>query len=183
MSDLTEKVCTGCKIMKPITDFGYRTISKDGRAYKCKVCLAAYDKARHIGDRKAKAMARAAAWGKKNKHKRRFIRLRHAYGITEREYNERYAAQNRRCQICLTPQEKLCVDHCHTTKSIRGLLCNHCNAAIGHMRDAPDRLRAAAIYLEVSMSSRSQFRATEVSATPWPIDARYPYDTLGNWVT
>lgn len=45
------------------------------------------------------------------------------------------------------------VDHCHETGVVRGLLCHNCNFAIGYMKDNPQRLRAAANYLEVTLST------------------------------
>lgn len=51
------------------------------------------------------------------------------------------------CELCEST-ENLKVDHDHKTMKIRGVLCHHCNVAIGHMRDDPERLRRAADYLE-----------------------------------
>jgi len=39
------------------------------------------------------------------------------------------------CKLCGEMPKKACIDHCHTTKKIRGILCNHCNLAIGHARE------------------------------------------------
>jgi hypothetical protein len=40
------------------------------------------------------------------------------------------------------------IDHDHATGEIRGLLCAHCNTALGLLGDDPDRMRRAADYLE-----------------------------------
>jgi Recombination endonuclease VII len=44
----------------------------------------------------------------------------------------------------------LCIDHDHQRKTIRGLLCNACNTAIGLFEEDLDRFEAAAIYLRSS---------------------------------
>ena len=45
-------------------------------------------------------------------------------------------------------RDEWCVDHDEKLKKFRGILCNACNSAIGHALDNPERLRAAAVYLE-----------------------------------
>jgi hypothetical protein len=39
------------------------------------------------------------------------------------------------------------IDHDHATNRIRGITCAHCNMGMGHFRDDPERLEAAARYL------------------------------------
>jgi hypothetical protein len=59
-----------------------------------------------------------------------------------------------RCGICLTPLaevSKICVDHCHTTGAVRGLLCNRCNQGLGYFGDDPDTLVRAAQYLSAQI--------------------------------
>ncbi|WPJ53570.1 hypothetical protein RCIP0083_00040 [Klebsiella phage RCIP0083] len=41
----------------------------------------------------------------------------------------------------------LAVDHCHTTGSVRGLLCDNCNRGIWYFRDNHEVLKAAIKYL------------------------------------
>jgi hypothetical protein len=53
------------------------------------------------------------------------------------------------CVICGN-DEKLVVDHDHTTGAVRGMLCNHCNRGLGHFRDDPMLLEFAAQYLYAS---------------------------------
>lgn len=59
--------------------------------------------------------------------------------------------QNRRCAACLVEvedwQQKLSVDHDHLTGQVRGLLCQPCNLALGHLKDDPERILALADYL------------------------------------
>lgn len=72
--------------------------------------------------------------------------LRRKYGMTEADYAVMKSAQGGKCAICAEPGE-LCVDHCHATGRIRGLLCRSCNLALGYLRDDPNRLLSAIDYL------------------------------------
>ncbi|MFB7473190.1 endonuclease VII domain-containing protein [Kitasatospora sp. NPDC056184] len=77
-------------------------------------------------------------------------RMREVYGLAPGEYDRLFAAQGGVCAICGgTRKQRLSVDHCHKTGAIRGLLCRMCNGRLlTAARDKPDRLRAAADYLE-----------------------------------
>ena len=65
------------------------------------------------------------------------------HGISAEQYIKMRAAQGGVCAICLKPESvrykgtlaNLCVDHHHGTGTIRGLLCNKCNRAIGLIND------------------------------------------------
>jgi len=73
------------------------------------------------------------------------------YQITEEEYNKLFENQSGKCLGCNIHQndlsKKLCVDHCHETGKIRGLLCTPCNLAIGLVKDNVDVLKNLIIYL------------------------------------
>lgn len=43
--------------------------------------------------------------------------------------------------------KRLAVDHNHATGKVRGLLCHHCNAALGHLMDDADLIVKAAEYV------------------------------------
>lgn len=76
--------------------------------------------------------------------------VRFYYGITGDEYNAMLAQQNGCCAICQTPpteSRRLCVDHCHTTGAVRGLLCDRCNVGIGKFNDDPALVAVALEYL------------------------------------
>ena len=74
------------------------------------------------------------------------------YGITLEEYNVKLVAQNGMCAVCGGPEttknHNLAVDHDHTTGAIRGLLCHHCNIALGHLKDDPARVQALLRYIQ-----------------------------------
>lgn len=71
------------------------------------------------------------------------------YGITLEEYEAMRAAQGGRCAICSTASEdRLHVDHDHSTNAVRELLCGPCNAGLGGARDSIATLRAMIAYLE-----------------------------------
>lgn len=73
------------------------------------------------------------------------------YNINADQYDSILKEQNEVCAIC--QKEELCnrllaVDHCHTTKKVRGLLCTNCNMAIGKFQDNIEYLKRAVEYLE-----------------------------------
>lgn len=77
--------------------------------------------------------------------------LRRRYDMTVEQVEALIAKQGRACAICttaFTSKLRPCVDHCHTTGAVRGLLCKKCNWGLGSYDDNPERLRTAAEYLE-----------------------------------
>lgn len=72
-------------------------------------------------------------------------------GCTQEYYDILYARQKGKCAICDTHASELkralSADHCHTTKEVRGLLCNKCNIGIGYFNDDVVLLTAAISYL------------------------------------
>jgi Recombination endonuclease VII len=78
----------------------------------------------------------------------RTAQLKHLYGISPAEYDALLAKQGGTCAICRKrPKGRLCVDHCHLTGTVRGLLCNGCNSALGWLKDDQASLVAALAYL------------------------------------
>jgi len=71
------------------------------------------------------------------------------YGLTPERYEVMRQEQNGKCAICGTPEQghPLCVDHCHASGRIRGLLCKHCNSGLGYFHDDREAIRNAIQYL------------------------------------
>lgn len=75
-------------------------------------------------------------------------KLKRMYGITAFDYDRMLVEQLGGCAICGSTDAKhrkytrkkvvaFAVDHDHTTGKVRGLLCNHCNRALGLINDNP----------------------------------------------
>lgn len=88
--------------------------------------------------------------------------LKKKYGITQFQYKQMYDEQQGKCEICEvdlnfmngTPTKGIkrqpndcCIDHCHATGKVRGLLCFHCNTALGHLFDDVSILDKIKAYL------------------------------------
>lgn len=115
------KTCTRCGETKPLTAFRRDSRRPDGRHSQCKSCRSLTDKTQ---------------------------KLRKQYGLTLKEWQEMYLEQRGVCMVCgEASPETLNVDHCHTTKQVRGLLCGPCNRAIGLFKDNPETIARAAIYV------------------------------------
>ena len=54
------------------------------------------------------------------------------------------------CDCCgkKTSNNKLCLDHCHSTLKFRGWLCNNCNTGFGNFGDTLEAIKKAVEYLE-----------------------------------
>jgi hypothetical protein len=100
------------------------------------------------------------------------FRLRR-FGLTPEQFEEMLRAQDFKCAVCRadkvgnkrsgkgakprldTPWPTTAqdgdftwhIDHDHLTGKVRGLLCHHCNAALGHVKDDPAILAALIKYL------------------------------------
>lgn len=70
--------------------------------------------------------------------------------MSREEYERILISQQYVCAICKEPcslGRELAVDHNHTTKQNRGLLCFRCNTGIGQLRESPALLQRAMDYL------------------------------------
>ena len=135
METVVMKRCPKCGITKPITFFHRSRIRKDGHEPYCMECQAAAKKLRSSTPEGKEANRRYS-------YKKR-------YGDPA-IYDRLIAAQDGKCALCGCPEgeQRLRVDHDHTTGKVRALLCHKCNQALGFFDDQPWLLRKAAAYLE-----------------------------------
>lgn len=132
------RVCTNCGQYKNWNQFNKKKKGCRGHLNLCKEC-----------GRKQQSKLYCPK-------KKRERDLKKIYGITMEQYEEMLAAQHYGCKICgISPEEhgkSLVVDHCHNTRKVRGLLCNHCNIGIGHLKEDLGNFRKAMQYLSAAKS-------------------------------
>ena len=72
-----------------------------------------------------------------------------------KDYERILTKQNNACALCHISEtdylevcgKKLCVDHCHVTGEVRGLLCRTCNSGLEKLGDKSKHLYRAYKYL------------------------------------
>lgn len=135
------KTCTKCNLKKELADFSKCKKHLDGLRYECKACqkldTIKYRKKKSVKKRRAE---KEREYRKKDPLNNKDIHLRSKYGISINDYNKMYTKQSGCCKICGVHQsdlkKSLCVDHCHDTLNIRGLLCDKCNRVLGVIKDS-----------------------------------------------
>ncbi len=155
------KTCSKCFTEKEKTDFPKDKNRKDGLLSWCLKCN--NHRYREYYKQNANSISKyTSKWNKKNRAKLteaqrlkrranldkfRDSEYRRKYGITLDQYNAMLLNQNYECKICKNANQKLFVDHCHSTGKVRGLICNSCNKALGLFKDKAEVLLRAAQYL------------------------------------
>jgi len=158
--------CTNCKEEKLEANF-YRCndkyhIKRNGRESWCKKCAKKCHQVRQKKDPeyREKNVERSRLWKLNNPERARNIHrnstLKKKYGIDLEQFTELLEKQDYKCAICNQriignggrKDNLACVDHCHKTGLIRGILCKPCNFTLGNAKDSPHILRRAAEYLD-----------------------------------
>src|SRR5690606_18260166 len=92
---------------------------------------------------------------RRSRHERRYCQrcaprgwqVHHRYGLTKPQWDDMFEAQGGACLLCDRTDQRLCVDHCHETGRVRGLLCHRCNAFLGVLENVPGWYERAVDYL------------------------------------
>jgi hypothetical protein len=130
------KPCSACNVVKPPDDFTKSIYNADGLSSYCRSC----------GRQRQKAFREA------HPERTNASKLRSKYGITAEQYNAMLATQNGQCAICETTvsgrkRTVFYIDHNHSTRTVRGLLCMNCNTGLGMFQDSARVLENARNYL------------------------------------
>lgn len=121
--ELTRKqYCNKCNLEKFLYLFSKDSTTQNKRSRYCKDCSALYRKENYSPIPRYKI-----------------------YGLTEQEFDS-LQILHPVCAIC-KKEDKLHIDHNHTTGKVRGLLCKECNMAIGLLKDDITLMKSAIKYL------------------------------------
>jgi hypothetical protein len=136
-------------------------ISPQLKWYNANKELAAQRKKEHYNNNRELYLERAKKFGKSDTRKKYLLdnkertkaynkevwktkkllkpHLKTLYNLSLEEHQELLVKQLYCCKGCGKPESELkrslCVDHCHKTGNVRGLLCHSCNLAIGFVND------------------------------------------------
>ena len=106
---------------------------------------------------KEKVSAQRLAWQKDNRLKLAAYRIKHKYKMSTEQWDLMFAQQGKRCAACGSDasnwktrdgRSAWHTDHCHSSGKVRGILCHHCNTALGALREDTTKIRRLAAYLE-----------------------------------
>lgn len=88
---------------------------------------------------------------KDEKKLNKLYQIKTKYNLSSDDYFNLFERQNNKCAICGIEFKTInegCVDHCHNTNIIRGILCNKCNLLLGMANDNIKILENAIFYLK-----------------------------------
>ena len=104
--------------------------------------------------------------------------LKHRYGVTPEWYDAKLAEQGGHCALCpARPNGKrLAVDHDHKCcsgrkscgKCLRGLLCQKCNAILGHLETHPELFTKLREFVNDQRSSNPGLSDQAPNGARWP---------------
>lgn len=154
------KHCTGkgsCGLLKPLEEFSVRKRNKkkyNSHNALCKRCCV-----KKSYEWKKLNRERINSWRRERyaKHKKKYAltalrsNLKTKYKLTINGRDQILNAQGNACWLnSESCKGRLCVDHCHITGVVRGILCSIHNTAIGKLGDNLEGVNRAALYLEMT---------------------------------
>ena len=154
MKQCSKKTCKQIN-PQPLSNFYKNRANSDGLSCSCKDCH------KVVANPKQKA-AYQRKWDAINPDQKKGHWLRKYWPSSTwqealNNFNDLIKLQDSVCRLCKKPEtaicgktgliRDLCVDHCHQTGIVRGLLCSTCNRGLGYFKDSADLCYSAGDYL------------------------------------
>jgi hypothetical protein len=161
------KTCNRCGVEKPAASYYKNQGSKDGTLGICNTCVGVRQKryveanaplialkmqAYHAANRD-KLLAQQKEYKTKNRTVLAQKKRERGTGFSPKLFAATLEYQQGCCAICdvnfnTISRQQQHADHCHTTGTPRGVLCQECNTGLGKFADSPDLLQKAVNYLK-----------------------------------
>lgn len=183
----SDKLCNGCNLRKPFSEYSASKTGKNGLLARCKACITCYENMPHVKERRRKQSREYNKTEKRKEYIRNVIRpktLTDEHRAKERAYrNERNKTEEGKkailkkalksrynltleehekmvktqiccniCQVLFSDSIRPNIDHCHKTGKVRSLLCLKCNWALGALDEDVERFNGLIEYLERDFS-------------------------------
>lgn len=140
----THRICKSCSKTKELSEF------YSFRVYDCKECSRIRSKAYYESTKKEVFKDNDVP---RNERIAARTRLK-KYGVTQEEFLNFIKLAADKCPGCQRKSSQFsgrwCLDHCHTTGNVRGVLCGKCNSALGFADDSVETLQRLISYLKVA---------------------------------
>lgn len=140
-----QSLCTSCR---DSSNASHRRLRRElATQNRCRECRAPATHGVHCARCAEQNRERASRYYRANLTIQRIKARAQRFGLTVEQVTQ--LLDRGACDIC-GGTERLHIDHCHATNTVRGLLCDHCNNMLGRAKDRPDILRRGAEYLEAT---------------------------------
>lgn len=140
----TERTCTICRTIKNREEFY-------ARSSYCKPCARTRAQEYYRNSGREKYFSERESRNLKATKRSRVVK----YGVTHEMFETMVEEVDAVCPGCSRNEiefdKKWCVDHCHTSGKVRGVLCSRCNIALGHVQDDIKTLEGLISYLKFAL--------------------------------
>lgn len=135
------KRCAKCGTTKPLAEYHRQPSGPMGRHSYCKPCA---NEAQRTSRVRHVTPERKAAY-----------QIATRYKLKPEDVARMMADQGGVCGICAKPMAKVCIDHCHETGQVRGLLCHGCNIKLSAIERDDYRVPALAYLHRHALRTRT----------------------------
>lgn len=180
-----------CPVCNKVFDYPIRKQGGGRRSIYCSHKCCSLDWARRNHEKRQATVVKYGNTPENKERRKRQERIRRieSYGWTEIDYKHELVRQQFSCAGCLISitEETANIDHNHNTDTVRGLLCKHCNWALGHLRDTRSTLHRLSAYLERDRTKTSIYLIGSLRNNRIPEIGNLlrveNYDVMDEWYT
>lgn len=140
---------------QPLERFYKNPSNKDGLSFRCSDCSKG-DQRKWRNNHPGGETAKNRRYRERHPERRLDTALKRYYGISLEDKKAILSAQGGTCgnpgcgKVLDVMDRHTCVDHCHTTGKVRGVLCRNCNVSLGQLEESAVRILGLVDYLRAT---------------------------------